>query len=367
MRILIKAPFSPYSGYGNDGIGMTLALIANGHDVYLQPTHIDAPLPMAIAGLLTKTLEAPFDLAIVHIDPANMECTPEMRRSAKCVIGWTMWEYSNLDNLYANKRTLRKRLRNFDALVSYDQVTAGAFAPFLGKETASVIQQGGFSPDEWPEVERDWHGDRFGFAMVGALHERKDPFTAIQAFRELKTEYPDEFEPAELHLKTNVPGLHPAMEQWTPKLRVHYETWPTATLREFYKAQHVLLAPSRGEGKNMPALEMMSTGGAVIATNWGGHQQWMNSEYAYPLNYVLRPEFAKYPDCLSARPDKDHLKALMLHVFRNRDDAKIKGHIAASTIPALCSWDSVIGRLFHKLRSVPNGDRVYTLSTMTRV
>lgn len=365
MKILVKSPFSPFSGYGNDGIGMVLALMAKGHDVYLQPTHVDAPLPPAIAALFTKELEAPFDLAIIHTDPAQMECTPEMRGAVRCVVGWTMWEYTTLDNLYMNRRSLKKRLANFDGYISYDQVTADAHAKYLGKGTASIIQQGGFDPELWPEQPRVWDEDRFGFCMVGALHNRKDPFVAIQAFRELKTEYPEEFEPAELHLKTNVPGLHPQMEEWTPKLRVHYTTWPADTLRRFYKEQHVLLAPSRGEGKNMPALEMMSTGGTVIATNWGGHQQWLNSSYAYPLNYVLRPE-DKYPDCMSARADKDHLKELMLHVFRNRAEARAKGELAAKTIPAMCSWDAVLDRLFLQLRSIPNGDRVYTMSQMVR-
>ena len=62
--------------------------------------------------------------------------------------------------------------------------------------------QGGFSPEVWqPPVERDWTGDWFGFCMVGQLHDRKDPFLAIEAFRELRQERGTDFEGAELHLK----------------------------------------------------------------------------------------------------------------------------------------------------------------------
>jgi glycogen synthase len=137
---------------------------------------------------------------------------------------------------------------------------------------------------------------------------------------------------------------------------VHYNVWPEDVLREFYAAQHVLLAPSRGEGKNMPALEFQSTGGAVIATNWGGHQQWLSPAYAYPLNYDLVPLSPRTPNCLNARASKDHLKALMLHTFRNRDEVARKARVASEAIPAMCSWDAVLRRLFTRLGELVPGE-----------
>ncbi len=346
MKVLLKLPLSPYSGYGNDGIGITRALMRAGADVYLDPAVTAPPLPQDIALLLTKRLVAPFDLCIHHVDPTQLGLTPEARRASRLTVAWTMWEYATVANM-PGRSTLRKRLKNYDLVVGYDRVTTEAFDPFVTTQAATI--QGGFWPEEWPYLERDWSGDRFGFCMTGQLHERKDPFVAITAFRELKEELPEEFEPAELHLKTNVPGLHMAMEQWVPKLRVHYTVWPTEVLREFYGAQHVLLAPSRGEGKNVPALEFLSTGGTVIATNWGGHTNWLSTEYAYPLNYTLAPVSNTKPNCFNARADKEHLKALMLHVFRNRDEARRKGEAGSRVIPAMCNWDTVVQRLMQSL------------------
>ena len=199
-------------------------------------------------------------------------------------------------------------------------------------------------------------------------NSRKDPFVAIQAFKYLKENYPKDFDGAELHLKTNIRTLHPAMEEWCPKLRIHYATWPTDILSAFYSAQHVLLAPSRGEGKNLPALEFQTTGGAVIATNWGGHTSWMQEDWAYPLDYVLRPENAKFPDCKSARASKEHLQELMMHVFQNREELKNKADLAAITIPQMCSWDAVIKNLFLRLKSeVPEkGETLYNKMLMAR-
>lgn len=355
MKVLLKTPASPYSGYGIDGIGLAQALMRMGLDVYLDPTHISPPLPPNVANLLTKRLQAPFDLLIHHIDPFQLGITPEARRAARVTVAWTMWEWSTLDNL-KGRSSLRRRLKDYDLVLGYDTVSAGALTEYADRV---ATLQGGFWPGDWPEQTRDWHGQRFGFCMTGALNQRKDPFVAIQAFKELKDEYPEEFDGAELHLKTNLPGLHSAMEQWVPKLRVHYDVWPTDVLRQFYAAQHVMLLPSRGEGKSVPALEFQSTGGVVIATNWGGPQQWLSSQYAYPLNYELVPESPTLPRCLNARADKDHLKHLMLHTYRNRAEAARKGALAARTIPAMCGWDAVMARLLTIVgEKVPRGQHL---------
>lgn len=359
MKVLVKSPLNPYSGYGQDGIDMVRALLKAGLDVYLDPTFVSGPLPNSVAVLLTRRLEAPFDLLIHHTDPAQLGISPQVRRAAKVAVAHTMWEYTTLDNL-KGRSTLRKRLADYDTVLGYDTVTTAALERYITPaKTGLGVLQGGFWPQDWHFVPRDWHSGRWGFCMVGALHERKDPFVAIQAHKELKEEYPQEYDGAELHLKTNQLGLHPAMEHWVPKLRVHYDTWSDDVLHEFYASQHVLLAPSRGEGKNMPALEMQSTGGAVIATNWGGHTQWLSSSYAYPLDYTLAPVSPSTPDCLNARASKEHLKALMLHTYRNRDEVKVKAEKASTLIGQMCSWEAVVDRLFLRLKDLaPTGDRL---------
>jgi len=365
LKVLLKTPLSTYTGYGNDGIGLARALIRSGADVYVQPTHVDAPLPPDVLSLFSKRLEAPFDLMIHHVDPGQMGLLPEERRASKVTVGWSMWEYTNFNNLKGRSK-LRKALSRYDLLLGYDQVTKDCFLPYINpKSTKLEILQGGFLPENWPKVEKDWFSNRFGFCMTGMLHERKDPFVTIMAFKELKEEYPEEFEPAELHLKTMSPGLHSAMEQWVPKLRVHYDSWPEDVLKQFYSVQHVLCAPSRGEGKNMPALEFQAMGGAVIATNWGGHTGWLSPEYAYPLDYKLMP-LDDNPKVLNARADKDHMKALMLHTFRNRAEVKRKADLAAEVIPQTHSWDNVVKKLYLKVsQAVPGeGSKIYEKSLM---
>lgn len=347
MKILVKTPLSPYSGYGQDGLGIVRALLATQHDVFLQPMHVDPPLPADIAHLLTRRLEAPFDLLLHHTDPGQLGISEQARRAVTTTVAWTMWESSSFD-LLRGKSTLRRRLRDYDLVLGYDAVTTGALRPYVLRRGSTQLAtlQGGFWPEDWKPVTRDWHSERFGFLMHGQMHERKDPFVSIQAFQELKTELPDEFTGAELHIHTTLPGLHPAMEECIPKLRIYYETWTVDTLREFYAQQHVLLAPSRGEGKHLPSLEFQSTGGAVIATHWGGMAGWLDSSFAYPLRYTLVPVDGGHPHCFQARADKDHLKELMLHVYRHRAEVRAKAELASRVIPASLNWDSVIARLF---------------------
>lgn len=363
MKILLRLPLSTYSGYGRDGIGLARALMRWGADVYLDPNVVQAPLPEDVAMLLTKPLEAQFDLSIHHVDPGSLNLAAHEKMSSRMNIAWSMWEWSNFKNL-RGRSTLKSRLAGFDAVLAYDPVTKGCFEDYY--KGPIPILQGGYEPDEWKYDEtRDWFSDRWGFAMVGQLHERKDPFVAIQAFQELKNDPNVEFDGAELHLKTNAPGLHKAMEEVIPKLRIHYATWSNEVLRAFYGVQHVLLAPSRGEGKNLPALEMQSTGGTVIATNWGGHTQWLDSSMNYALDYVLADD-PEYPGVYNARASVEHLKELMLHTYQNRAEPRDKGRLASQTIPKMCSWDAVVEKLFLRLREIDGGDRLWHLAQGAR-
>lgn len=370
MKVLVKTPLSPYSGYGNDGIEMLTAMIMRGWDVYVQPMNVQVPLPEHIAALLTKTLQAPFDLYINHTDPMALEATPEVAASADVTVGWTMWEYTGFKKVMPerDRRTLRKRLANFDALVGYSDVDRIVFEPYY--KGPLIIQQGGFDPDKWPVIEdRDWDDEKIRFIQHGVLSQRKDPFRLLRAFAELSREHEDFAKGATLSLHTTTPGLHSSIEEVYTNVRVYYDVWSTEEVREFYAAAHVLVAPSRGEGKNLPALEFMSTGGTVIATNWAGHTQWMSDMYAYPLDYTLVRAVDDYrTDAMNARADVEHLKTLLLHCFRNRDEVRRKGQLASEIIPKAHSWEHVLDGLIQKLReALPSekGERLWTLDSMS--
>jgi hypothetical protein len=195
--------------------------------------------------------------------------------------------------------------------------------------------------------------------MHGALNSRKCPWTTIEAFNQLKYEAGAEFDGATLALHTSSPGaLFPELNAQlaAQRIRVFVESFDKPTLDQFYAAGHCLLAPSRGEGKNLPCLEVMTTGGVVAATNFGGHTQWMNPEYAYPLDYELAPTFSQYPwAARDARVSVDHLKEVIWHIWTHRAEARRKGELAAEIIPKMCDWQVVIGNLFRRIRDTVGG------------
>ncbi len=174
--------------------------------------------------------------------------------------------------------------------------------------------------------------------------------SAIKVFKELKDEFPEEMKGVNLHLKTVASnGLRPEMQNWCPGLFIHLGLWSDKELKEFYSRMHVLLSPSRGEGKNLPALQFLSSGGTVVATANSGHLQWLSDSYAYGLDFDLVPVSSEWPDCLWAEVDHKKFKETLLHVVRNRSEAKQKGEVASRTIPNMCSWDSVVIKFFEKI------------------
>ena len=72
---------------------MAEALVRKGIDVYLQPTGVQPPLPASVAHLLTKNLEAPFDLVINHVDPMVLGASDEQVMASDVRVAWSMWEF----------------------------------------------------------------------------------------------------------------------------------------------------------------------------------------------------------------------------------------------------------------------------------
>src|SRR5262249_22791854 len=155
---------------------------------------------------------------------------------------------------------------------AYDEVSKQALTPYCDN---IHILQGGVNCLEY--VERDWFASPFRFIMCGILSDRKNPFAAITAFKNLRDA--GELADATLTLKNTTSNLLKIMEQWCPGLYIVDHFWPTAKIHSLYRQSHVMLAPSQGEGKNRPALEFASTGGAVVAPLFGGHAMWGSSDF----------------------------------------------------------------------------------------
>lgn len=361
MKVLVSCPVNSITGYGSDGIELVQALLRWGADVYLHATGVHPPLPADVAAVLTKPIPDHVDLLISHRSPQDLARSPEsagLYATSTVALAWSMWEWdslSNVDELDASncehafrvQDNLERQLTNFDALLAYDEVSKQALSPYHPR---TLVLQGGVAPTR--RVARDWQAVPFRFLMAGALSARKNPFSAIQAFKDLRDA--GELQDAQLVLKTTSAGLHPAMEEWCPGLRIINEVWSTAAMRALYQESHVLLAPSWGEGKNRGALEFAMSGGAVAATAVGGHAQWLSSEYAWPLRFELK---ATSPgiDARAAIVDQDHLKEVMLALYTDRAETAKRADIAARVLPGMVGWDVVLERLRLYVKDLAGG------------
>jgi hypothetical protein len=174
LKCLIRGPLGEYGGYAKDTCGLARALSRAGIDVYLEPTYCSPPLTQDIANLLTKHLQAPFDLLIHHSDPDNIGITKAAAACSDVVVGWSMWEMSKPKPLAQRSGSFARRLGPFDLFLMYDQVGLDAWKPYGPKTQAWGVLQGGYESAEWKYFpDRDWFGDRFMFIQHGQLHGRK--------------------------------------------------------------------------------------------------------------------------------------------------------------------------------------------------
>jgi len=104
-----------------------------------------------------------------------------------------------------------------------------------------------------------------------------------------------------------------------------------------YAACDTFVLPTRGEGWGRPFMEAMALEIPVIGTNWSGHLEFMNEHNSYLIEVermVTVPESmpAHFHGHRWAEPSVEHLKTLMLEVYRHRERAKEKAKEARKSL-----------------------------------
>lgn len=383
MRVFLSTQFDRFSGYGNDAVDIAIGLSRLGVDVVPWPTKIIPGLPRELTRLLEKDPTGRYDVVLSFAPPFDIHPDDLVHLGAPAV-GWSMWETSKLttgdmlghgfgdyttaeeppadlgrgavrEDEYIDRWWSWSRHRSvdhagLDRMLVTCPMNVDAFHAVDAELRVDVLPCG-VDVDAYEFVDRPVDR-RMRFGMIGMLAGRKDPMLLVEAWRQLKDERPD-FD-AVLELKTSCPGLHPAMVEVIPDLVIHDRAWPAAKVRAWYAEIDVLVSVSRGEGNNKPAMEFMSTGGPVIATDWSGHQNWLYPDSGWPLPGVLRPVNAVAPDVLDFRVDVDALKAALIDAWSDRATTAEKGRRAARQIRGSLSWGIVCEKLAHVLAEVAN-------------
>ncbi len=365
MRVLLRSSFDTYTGYGNDAVDMAVWLQRMGVDVVPWPAGIMPGLPKQFTDLLTKEPSGEYDVALTFAPPFDVRPW-EFAGLGRVAVGWSMWERTPLQradmvgHLWPNagrrarwwsqgprsKQGRKKDWLDLMVVTCWDNVDAFSH---LDPDVRYSVTPNGIDPTRFPVLDRDDPGTRpLRFLSVGMLAGRKDPFATIQAWRRAK-EIEPEFD-AELVLKTSTSGLHPAMMDAYPGLTIITEVWPPERLLALYASCDVYVSTSRGEGNNKPAMEFMSTGGPVMATDWSGHRNWLHPDYGYPLTGTLVED--PRTGTSDFRVDVEAAAQKMVDVWRDPWAARWRGEGSASFIRSNLSWEKVLKRLLHQISEV---------------
>jgi glycosyltransferase involved in cell wall biosynthesis len=200
---------------------------------------------------------------------------------------------------------------------------------------------------QFPYLERP-RRQTYTFGSFGDFSARKGIDILIRAFQ-------DEFLPGEavrLVLKSTV--RPPAYAVKDPRVTVFSAFLDPAGLVTFLHGLDAFILPSRGEGFGLCALEAMSTGLPVIATNWSGPAEYMNPEYSFPLSFHLVDAQGTESKNIRhfgqwAEPDYDHLRFLLRWLYEHAAEAADKGRAAAQRVREHWTWERVAAQLVQNL------------------
>ena len=354
MRVLLRAGFDTFSGYGNDGVDMALFLEEAGVDVLPICTSAMPGLPGEFTRLLTKPMRA--GSHIVGFGPPYEVRPWEFAEMAPIAVGYTMWERTpflptDFGPRWADEDTrIRDRCawRGLDALLVTNPMNVDAFRT-VDAQIPIYVQPCGVDTDLWPAVRRD-PTRRMTFLAVGMPAPRKNIFALLDVWRTLKRDMP-EFD-ARLVVHSFGPGLHPGIaDTYGPDVTISTRPIHREDMIGLYHGSDVLVSVSRGEGNNKPAMEMLASGGAVIATAWSGHMNWLHPAYSIGLPGTLEPSLTSN-EALDFAVDRGALREALLSTWRDRVATSRMGEVGARVIRQMLDWSVVTSRLIRTLEGL---------------
>lgn len=348
------------SGYANSSRELVLELDRQGVRVNYQylygpGTVFAQPEPEQSASYMIRVIRGrSINPSGVHVFYGQGDSFKTNYRSYK--IGYTMLEVDHLPREWV------RRANMMDEVWTPSSFNASTFRA-SGVERPVHVMSLGVNPAYFnPKIEGYPVGGVFTFLSAFEWGERKAPELLLRAFN-------DEFrsdEPAVLVCKVynqdpsvNIPrqvGRLGLKERGGRVVFSINEVVPAHQLGALYRSADCFVLPSRGEGWGLPILEAMACGLPVIATAWSAHTDFINDEIAYPLGIEgLVPAETKCPYYRGfkwAEPSYEHLRALMRHVYENREEASLKGARASSEVLGRWTWRHSVEKIIQRLREI---------------
>jgi glycosyltransferase involved in cell wall biosynthesis len=209
-------------------------------------------------------------------------------------------------------------------------------------------------------------GPVFRFLCVGKWEERKGTADLVRVFR-------DEFRPGEpvelvMHCgpaEGTAAAVRSALGGDSPDRPPRIACTEPATLEglvALMQSCHAFVLPTRGEGWGLPILEAMACELPCIVTGYSGL-----TEFAHDGNAFLVRVAGTVPVCDPAyydpavdwgewaRPDSDHLRALMRFVYEKRMIAQARAKRARDEAGRLWNWANAASQAISCIRELRGG------------
>ncbi|MEE8142444.1 MAG: glycosyltransferase family 4 protein, partial [Planctomycetota bacterium] len=203
---------------------------------------------------------------------------------------------------------------------------------------------------------------RFTFFTVAAPHWRKGPRELLLGYRAAFSRA----DPVRLRIKTSYdPGAArrrfpfeiPSWKQLlsdcglkepdAPPVELIFTSLSDDELLNLYSAAHVYVAPTWGESFGLAILEAMAMARPVITTGWGGHLEFLPSDWEL-LPYTLQEGgealYEPTPGAQVAVPQVDPLRDQLRWHFENRGLSRELGLQARQWVASM-TWQNAAERL----------------------
>ena len=127
-------------------------------------------------------------------------------------------------------------------------------------------------------------------------------------------------------------------------------TLSAQAMARLFRAADCYVSPYRAEGFNMPVLEAMACGVAVLCTAGGPTDEFTTPAFARPIrSRPLRRQLSEKESGDALEPDCEHLIELMREAVREGDRTRAAGALAAVHAAEHFTWDAVTDRLVAEL------------------
>ena len=357
------------SGYATGSRGMILALHAAGCRVRVvpisQPDDTDGILLPAVRNTLHQLKHTPIAVEQALCIHAHGADTWQMHTGARHVVGRTMFETDRLPPGWAHNCNGVHEIW-VPSTFNVDTFKRAGVEPSKFRLLPEGVDTDHFRPGLPP---LPVPGSRaFNFLSVFDWQYRKGWDILLRA-------YLHEFTPDEdvaLILKVyqyNLPHQNIAAEIEAFRARETGATGgpPIILLRDYvgeaqmpqlYAAAQAFVLPTRGEGFGRPMLEAMACGLPTLATNWGGHLDFMTNENAYliqcqaPVPVAAANDLPVFNGHAWAEPDVNHLRSLMRQVFTRREEAAARSARARQDVVAGFDLGQVHARFLREVERV---------------